>query len=177
MPGPPVELLDLFAGTWRAEEAWPLVLTASLCDLRTRFLAKGGVGSSCRAIARNGRVLLASPWPLGETAGRLARVRLQTWHRALLPGDPPRPHGILLCLHAPVRRETGPVPAVRIVPEVPPDARLGLDLGGLRFLVFEQPDAAAGPEYVPGRISAGPWHTVRAALAGPGSAPDRPRRR
>src|SRR4051812_28608096 len=77
---------------------WPLVLRAVLCDLRPRFLPKGVVGAGHRAVARNGRVLLCSDRPAAELAGQVARVRLQTWHRAILPGDVPEPYGILLCV-------------------------------------------------------------------------------
>jgi hypothetical protein len=56
------------------------------------------VGSGCRAVARNGRVLLCGDRPLEELAGQRASVRLQTWHRTILPGESPRPYGVLLCV-------------------------------------------------------------------------------
>lgn len=74
----------------------PLTVAAVLCDPRPRFLDKGRAGHGYRAVARNGRVLLASDVPLVELAGRVARVRLQIWHRALLPGDRPEPYGLLM---------------------------------------------------------------------------------
>jgi hypothetical protein len=74
----------------------PLTLFVTLCDLRPRFIPKGTVGRGHRAIARNGRVLLCSDAPVADLAGRPARLRLQTWHRAILPGDPPEPYGLLL---------------------------------------------------------------------------------
>src|SRR5262245_62037945 len=98
MIGIPERLRPLLSGPLVESAGWPLVLHPALCDLRPRFLAKGQVGRGGRAVARNGRVLLAADRPLPELAGRAAHVRLQTWHRALLPGDPPEPHGILLCL-------------------------------------------------------------------------------
>src|SRR5262249_44147822 len=75
-----------------------LSLQAYLCDLRPRFLAKGGAGQRYRAVARNGRVLLASDQPLEALAGCAARLRLQTWHRAILAGERPEPFGLLLCV-------------------------------------------------------------------------------
>jgi hypothetical protein len=80
------------------EMPWPLTLRARLGDLRPRFLPKGEAGRGFRAVARNGRVLLASDRPVAELAGRHAEVRLQTWHRAILPGEAPRPWGVLLCV-------------------------------------------------------------------------------
>jgi hypothetical protein len=79
-----------------AEFPWPLALAAELCDLTPRFLPKFTVGRGHRAVARNGRVLLASHWPLAELAGRRVRLRLQTWCRAILAGEPPEPYGVLL---------------------------------------------------------------------------------
>src|SRR6266852_7742663 len=77
--------------------AWPLTLPVVLCNLRPRFLPKGTVGRSFRAVARNGRVLLCSDRPVDELEGRAAVVRLQTWHKVILPGDAPSPYGILVC--------------------------------------------------------------------------------
>ncbi len=74
----------------------PLTVPAILCDLRPRFIAKCKVGRGYRAVARNGRVLLACDRPLAELVGREARVRFQVWHRALLPGDCPEPYGVLV---------------------------------------------------------------------------------
>src|SRR5260370_18700991 len=75
-----------------------LCLRAVLCDLRPRFLHKCRVGRGYRAVARNGRVLLASDGPVTDLGGRVALVRLQTWHRAILPGDALQPYGLLLCV-------------------------------------------------------------------------------
>jgi hypothetical protein len=78
--------------------AWPLSLSAVLCDLRPRFLPKGRAGRGYRSIARNGRVLLCSDRPPAELAGQTAAVRVQLWHRAVLPGDAPEPFGLLLAV-------------------------------------------------------------------------------
>ena len=94
---------------WSATTSWPMTLNARLCDLRPRFLPKHQVPRGHRAIARNGRVLLASQQTLAELAGRCARVRLQTWHKTILPGDRPEPYGVLLwasALDLPVEADT-----------------------------------------------------------------------
>jgi hypothetical protein len=93
----PPNLGYLLAGTLVAGGC-PLMFSARMCDLRPRFLPKGQAGRGYRAIARNGRILLASEVSLAELAGRTVRVRVQTWHRAILPGDPPEPYGLLLCV-------------------------------------------------------------------------------
>ena len=82
---------DLLQGSLIEGDRWPLSFVAVLCDLRPRFLPKGQVGRGYRAIARNGRVLLASPLPLPAWIGQVGRLRLQTWHKAILPGESPRP--------------------------------------------------------------------------------------
>src|SRR5205823_14428060 len=92
---------DLLQGSLLTKDgSWPLLLCARLCDLRPRFLVKQRVGPGYRAVARNGRVLLASDRQLVELIGCTAWVRIQTWHRALLPGDRPEPYGILLCIRS-----------------------------------------------------------------------------
>jgi hypothetical protein len=121
-----------------ASASEPLVLTARLGELRPRFLPKGRVGRGYRAIARNGRVLLASDRPVTELAGRVVRLRVQTWHRAILPGEPPEPYGLLLCVR---EAEAGGeaahtaelVARVRMPEGV---ARLVLDVGGGSVLAF-----------------------------------------
>jgi hypothetical protein len=109
---------------------WPLSFGAVLCDLRPRFLPKCRVGRGYRAVARNGRVLLASDLPLDELTGRAARVRLQTWHRAILAGDTPEPYGLLVCVRCLGEGEEPPRYGTRLVqiPEEPFD--LALDVGG-----------------------------------------------
>lgn len=137
---------DLLRGPLLDGAAWPLTLTAYLCDLRPRFLPKGTGGRGHRAVARNGRVLLASDLPLADLPGRGARVRLQTWHRAVLPGDRPKAHGLLLC----VRGAKGAVPeyGTRLVREPEADYGLALDLGGGLVLEFRtiEPEAVRSTE-------------------------------
>jgi hypothetical protein len=89
---------NLLAGRLAEGGCLPLVLSARLCDLRPRFLPKGRVGRGYRAVARNGRVLLASDVAVEELCGRFGSVRLQTWHKVILPGDFPTPYGLLLCI-------------------------------------------------------------------------------
>src|SRR5438270_10597449 len=92
---------NLLAG-WlvKANEALPVVLRATICDLSSRVLAKGRVGKGYRSIARNGRILLATDVALAELVDRSARVRLQVWHRAILPGDQSEPYGYVLCIRS-----------------------------------------------------------------------------
>jgi hypothetical protein len=117
---------------------WPFALRAVLCDLRPRFLVKAAVGPGRRAVARNGRVLLCSDQPPDALAGRVASVRLQTWHRAILPGDLPAPYGVLLCVRC---LDRGPVPepplfVTRLVHRAEAAGDLHLDLGGGLVLEF-----------------------------------------
>jgi hypothetical protein len=92
----PADVGYLLAGALSASGGYPLVLPAVLGDLRPRFLPKGRAGRGYRAVARNGRILLASDVAVQELAGRTAWVRVQTWHRRILPDDPLEPYGLLL---------------------------------------------------------------------------------
>jgi hypothetical protein len=136
-----------------AGRPWPLTLRAQLCDLRPRFLPKGAVGRGdplarapaeavsrrgYRAVARNGRVLLASDQPVTELAGRIAEVRLQTWHRIILPGDPPMPYGILLCIRC-SESAADPEYVTRLARRGEGPADLELDVGGGLVLQFQRP--------------------------------------
>jgi hypothetical protein len=117
---------------------WPFALRAALCDLRPRFLPKTAVGPGRRAVARNGRVLLCSDRPPDALAGQTASVRLQTWHRALLPGDVPAPFGVLLYVRC-IDRVPGlepPAFGTRLVPRSEAAGDLHLDLGGGLVLEF-----------------------------------------
>jgi hypothetical protein len=118
---------------------WPFALRAVLCDLRPRFLPKAAGGPGGRAVARNGRVLLCSDRPLDALAGRAASVRLQTWHRAILPGDLPAPYGVLLCVRC-LDGAPGPGPPVfgtRLVRRSEGAGDLLLDVGGGLVLEFK----------------------------------------
>ncbi len=118
--------------------AWPLTLWARLCDLRPRFLPKAVVRGRCRAVSRNGRVLLASDVPPADLIGRAARLRLQTWHRRILPGDSAEPYGLLLCVRAESEPPRQPVYATRLVATSSEDFVLGLDVGGRLLLAFRE---------------------------------------
>src|SRR2546430_462650 len=56
-----------------------LCFRAILCDLRPRFIPKCRVGRGYRAVARNGRILLASNMPMDLLIECEANVRLQPW--------------------------------------------------------------------------------------------------
>jgi hypothetical protein len=111
-----------------SEAGLPLSLMVSLCDLRPRFIPKCKVGRGYRAIARNGRVLLASDCPLVELANRIVCLRLQTWHKAILPGDPPAPYGLLLCVRCKEQATADYV--ARLVPACEEPFDLALAVGG-----------------------------------------------
>src|SRR5947209_19911878 len=96
MPFDQVRVRYLLGGLLADTGREPVVLIARMCDLRPRFLAKGQIGRGYRAIARNGRILLASDVPLPQLDGVVVSVRVQTWHRTILPGDPAEPYGLLL---------------------------------------------------------------------------------
>jgi hypothetical protein len=128
----PIELLGGRLGT--SGLSWPLQLTALFCDLRPRFLDKGRVGRTYRAIARNGRLLLASDLPLSELAGRVAHLRLQVWHRAILAGDTPEPYGLLICVRGMTEAEVGPIHQLRLTHAPDPNAEVVLDVGGRQML-------------------------------------------
>jgi hypothetical protein len=136
---------SLLSGSLLAGEfAWPLLLHAVLCDLRPRFISKGQVAGSYRAVSRNGRVLLASRLPLAELPGRNLQVRLQTWHKLILPGEPPQPWGILLCLQPHPEPAAEPVHVARLLPSGDPSLDMALEVGGGLNLTFVRWTAAAG---------------------------------
>src|SRR5207253_2064575 len=109
---------------------------ARLGDLRTRFLPKGQVGRGHRAVARNGRVLLASDLPVTDLAGRVAAVRLQTWHRAILPGDVPEPFGLLLCVRVNPQPDGVPGWSMQLVDAREASGDLVVEVGGGKVLDF-----------------------------------------
>jgi hypothetical protein len=136
---------NLLRGTLvEGEFAWPLLLHAVLCDLRPRFIPKGQLGGSYRAVARNGRILLASRLPLAELPGRTTQVRLQTWHKIILPGKPPEPFGLLLCIQPRSSPAALPTHAARLQPSGEPPLDLGLEVGGGLSLTFLRLAAAPG---------------------------------
>jgi hypothetical protein len=136
---------ELLRGPLWGAGPWPLALEALLCDLRPRFLVKAAVGPSTRAVARNGRVLLCADRPPADLAGTAARVRLQTWHRAILPGEAPRPYGVLLCVR-PLPEAGSAMPAftARLAPRSGPGGALDLDVGGGLVLAFDALPHPAG---------------------------------
>jgi len=118
----------------------PLSLNACLCDLRPRFIPKGQVGQGFRAVARNGRVVLASDVPVTELPGRVAHVRVQTWHKVILAGELARPYGLLLCVRQAGHAKTAAILQTRLVNavdrNVSADVVLAIDVGGGSVLEF-----------------------------------------
>jgi len=118
---------------------------AILCDLRPRFIPKCRVGRGYRAVARNGRVLLASNVPMDLLIEREADIRLQPWRKVILPGERPETYGVLMCARcfdpdhcSGSKRET--VYHAHLVNEPPSSADLAVDVGGGMVLVFLSPD-------------------------------------
>jgi hypothetical protein len=136
----------LLTGTLASDGAWPLNVRAVLCDLRPRFLSKKCTGPGYRWISRNGRVLLCGDRPLDELTGRKVRVRLQTWHRAILPGDQPEAYGLLFCVRilgneSPGDRDEATF-ATRLIAPGQFSGELGLDVGGELVLDFRRDSLA-----------------------------------
>jgi len=133
------QIQSLLCGSLPGErDAWPICLNARLCDLRPRFLAKCKAGGGHRAISRNGRVLLASDKPLADLIGQLVAARVQTWHKAILPGDRPAPFGILLCIRALDSVEHRDWYDARLYPPSAEPVDLALDVGGGLRLEFRR---------------------------------------
>lgn len=114
----------------------PLRFDAVLCDLRPRFIDKGRAGREFRAIARNGRVLIASQFPLSELPELTVSIRVQLWHKIFLPGDEPAPYGILLYLSDVVEKHTQPSYGARLTNQSQELVDLGIDVGGGMSLTF-----------------------------------------
>jgi hypothetical protein len=128
-------LENLLSGPLVEKLSLPMSLVARVGDLRPRFIPKCRVGRGYRAIARNGHVLLASDRALEELPGSIAHVRLQTWHRSILPSDRPEAYGYLFC----VRRCSHPSPCqarydIQLVAAPAEFDELLLDVGGKRWL-------------------------------------------
>ncbi|HLN30430.1 MAG TPA: hypothetical protein VK395_21990 [Gemmataceae bacterium] len=128
---------ELLSGTfWASAQELPLSLNVVPGDLRPRFIPKGRVGRSYRAISRNGRVLLASNVALHELLGQTVRLRIQVWHRSILPGDDPQPYGLLLDARAHMPPRPGTVHDGRLAPAAQPVSVLAVDVGGGCRLAF-----------------------------------------
>jgi hypothetical protein len=126
---------ELLRGPLLASEL-PLHLDVQFCDLRPRFISKGQVGRSYRAIARNGRVLLATDCPLAELIQRVSRLRIQIWHRAILAGDTAEAYGLLLSIRTNSKTSRGLVHTARLVKAPGRFCELAIDVGGGMILEF-----------------------------------------
>ena len=117
---------------------------AILGDLRPRFIPKGQIGRGYRAIARNGMVLLASRYPLGELIGREADIRLQAWRKVILPGEKPEIFGVLICVQGFEdssylnRSQKHEIFHARLSDTDVASAEITLDVGGGSTLVLEK---------------------------------------
>jgi hypothetical protein len=128
----------LWGPLYTTPQSLPLSLSVGLCDLRPRFLPKGRIGHGYRAIARNGRVLLASDAALAECVDRPARARVQIWHRAILPGGRAEPYGILLCVRTLPHSSPAPTYRTSLVDAPDPAFALAVALGGGIVLEFRR---------------------------------------
>jgi hypothetical protein len=138
----------LLTGPLIARADWPLNLRAQLCDLRPRFLAKSCTGAGYRRVSRNGKILLCADRPIEALIEKIARVRLQTWHRSVLPGERPEPFGLLLCVrldetaskraHYPAKEKAATF-STRLVRAEECSGDLQLDVGGEMILEFCRP--------------------------------------
>jgi hypothetical protein len=83
---------------------------------------------------------LASHLPVGSLVNTLAQVRLQIWHKVLLPGTPPVPYGLLLYVRPGSDMSRQPVYQTGLAPSTGnPMAKpplLAVDLGGRMSLEF-----------------------------------------
>jgi hypothetical protein len=140
-------LEHLIWGTMLAEpesdsaDSESLCFRAILCDLRPRFIPKCRVGRRYRAVARNGRVLLASTLPMESLIEREVAIRLQPWRKVILPGESPETYGVLMCVRCldPGLRsglEGQEVYHSFLVREAQSAADLSVDVGGGMVLVF-----------------------------------------
>jgi hypothetical protein len=106
----------------------PFSFGAVFCDVRPRMIAKRQVGRGYRAVARNGRILLASDRPLADLAGRVTRIRIQHWHRVILPGEDPELCGLLLHVRCEERRSQTPAGEQALVHQLSKEPLYGMQL-------------------------------------------------
>jgi hypothetical protein len=118
-----------------------LCADASFCDLGPSFIAKGKLGDHFQAISRNGLVLLMSPAPVQEIAGRTLRLRISIWRKVILGDETPTPYGVILSTRT-LRAEGTSYAETRLLWSTSidalhlADAALSIELGGQRILNF-----------------------------------------
>jgi hypothetical protein len=118
--------------------AAPLPLTLSACfgELRSRFIPKGRVGHGHRAIARNGRVLLASDRSVEELAGQTGQVRIQIWNKPILPQDTAEPYGLLICVRTDLPTDATSTLVARLTADGTSRGEWIIEVGGGMVLEF-----------------------------------------
>lgn len=133
---------SILRGAWEAVGGgWPLSFAVRLCALRPAFIPKGKWGRGFRAVARNGRILLACHAPVDRLAGEVAEARLQTWHRAVGPSVRGA-CGILMCVRAGPAGYPGTHFIGCLSRGLDERREAGLELGGGRFLVLRGPPSS-----------------------------------
>jgi hypothetical protein len=121
----------------------PLALLVRWCDLRPRLIAKGRAGRGYRAVARNGRVLLASDVPLTDLPGRVTRLRIQTWHKVILSGEAPESYGVLLCVRGEDAFAESSIHSASLEAPTEGDYELTLEVGGGLAIRFRKSATAS----------------------------------
>jgi hypothetical protein len=130
----------LLTGLITADPSLPVRLRVLFGDLSSRFLSKGRVGHGHRYISRNGKVLLATDVALKDLAQQIAEMRLQVWHRTLLPGDKPEPFGFLLCVRGASVEPALGLHRANLVAVPASPCELAIDVGGRMWLEFLRTD-------------------------------------
>jgi hypothetical protein len=141
MPTSPNIAGALLRGPRARAAPFPVTLSACFGELRSRFIPKGRVGRGHRAIARNGRVLLASDRPVEDLAGRTGQVRVQIWNKRILPQDTPEPYGLLICVRTDRPTEATSALVARLTADGTSRGELILEVGGGTVLEFVAGDA------------------------------------
>lgn len=134
----PDVVAELLGGPLASVDAgWPLCLRALACGLSNVFRIKPSETRGYRAVARNGRVLVASRLPLNDLKDRTVSLRIQTWNRRILPGDAAQPWGIVVCIGDELKH-SDPSGRYRmsVLAQPPVDAALHIELGGRKWLEF-----------------------------------------
>jgi hypothetical protein len=128
---------SLLTGPVCSSAAWPFTMHARLGDLRPRFRVKEILRGGCRAIARDGRVLLCLDRPLEDLSGLHVCLRLQTWHRMILPGEAAEPFGVLVSVRGvDARQNLAPLFTGDLRHRSEAQGELRLEVGGGMVLDF-----------------------------------------
>jgi hypothetical protein len=129
---------SLLSGPLCSSLPWPCNLHVRLGDLQPRFRVKQTVRCGCRAIGRDGRILLCTDRSLEDLCGRRVRLRLQTWHRRILSGEVAAPYGILVSVRGDDRANFPSLFTAELRRHAEADGELRLEVGGGMVLDFRR---------------------------------------